>query len=376
MEPHATPTAPPTDAASSPAAPPGPPPAHAGRCELLGEIGRGGMGAVLAGRDPALNRSLAVKVLRADRAGDAGMERRFLEEAQICGQLQHPGVVPVYDVDRLEDGRPFFTMKLVKGRTLADLLAERKGPADDLPRFLAVFEQVCQTLAYAHSRGILHRDLKPANVMVGEFGEVQVMDWGLAKVLTGERRVESAPAAKPQSTIYTVRTADPDGRSQEGTVLGTPAYMAPEQARGEVDDLDARCDVFGLGAVLCEVLTGKPPFEGPTPEQTRRRAAAGDLREAFARLDGCGADAELVRLAKACLDPNPERRLADATAVAAAVTAHRSRFAGGSWSSTPCCLSCWPARPSRPTPKPPSSSLLSAVTPSGTPPPPAWRPWR
>jgi serine/threonine-protein kinase len=294
-------------------------PTHAGRCELGAEIGRGGMGAVLLGRDPELDRPLAVKVLLPGRAGDADLERRFLAEAQICGRLQHPGVVPVHDVGRLEDGRPFFTMKLVKGRTLADLLAERRTPADELPRFVQIFEQVCQAVAYAHSRGVIHRDLKPSNVMVGEFGEVQVMDWGLAKVLTGG---PAAPASPPVSTIRTVRTADPGGGSRAGTVVGTPAYMAPEQALGLVERVDARADVFGLGAVLCEVLTGKPPYRGRGGIDMIQAASA-DLEDAFARLDGCGADVELVRLAKTCLDPKPERRPADAGAVAEAVAAHR-----------------------------------------------------
>jgi serine/threonine-protein kinase len=287
---------------------------------LLHPLGRGGMGEVLAGRDPTLNRSLAVKVLRADHRGNAELERRFLEEAQICGQLQHPGVVPVHDCGTLPDGRPFFTMKLVKGRTLAELLRERQSPADDLPRFVAVFEQVCQTLAYAHSRGVIHRDLKPANVMVGEFGEVQVMDWGLAKVLPRGAPIPPAPSPD-DGAVCTVRTGG-DDYSRAGTVAGTPAYMAPEQARGETDALDARADVFGLGAVLCEILTGDPPYRGRGGVDVLQAASA-DSEDAFARLDGCGADAELVRLAKQCLAMSREDRPRDAGAVAQEVTAYR-----------------------------------------------------
>jgi serine/threonine-protein kinase len=302
---------------------PGPPPARAGRCELLGEVGRGGMGEVLAGRDPALNRPLAVKVLREDHRGNAELERRFLEEAQVCGQLQHPGVPPVYDLGRLDDGRPFFTMKLVRGRTLAEVLRERQAPADGLPRFVAVFEQVCQTLAYAHSRGVIHRDLKPSNVMVGEFGEVQVMDWGLAKVLASRDHQprETPPGADSPGVVCTVQSEAAD-RSQAGVVLGTLVYMAPEQARAETGRLDARADVFGLGAVLCEILTGAPPYRGGRLG-VLTQAASADLADAFTRLDGCGADAELVRLARACLAPDVAARPADAAAVARAVTAYR-----------------------------------------------------
>ena len=138
---------------------------------------------MLRGRDVDLGRELAVKVLLECHEGHPEMVRRFVEEAQIAGQLQHPGVVPVYELGAFADRRPYFAMKLVKGRTLAELLAAREGPGLELPRFLGVFEQTCQTIAYAHSRGVIHRDLKPSNVMVGAFGEVQVMDWGLAKVL-------------------------------------------------------------------------------------------------------------------------------------------------------------------------------------------------
>jgi serine/threonine-protein kinase len=159
------------------------PAADWGRYTLSGEIARGGMGIVLRGHDGRLNRELAVKVLHPQLRDAPSVVRRFTDEAQIGGRLQHPGVVPVYDLGILPDGRLFFAMKLVEGRTLSALLKERPVLSHDLPRFLKVFEQVCQTMAYAHSRGVLHRDLKPANVMVGAFGEVQVMDWGLAKVL-------------------------------------------------------------------------------------------------------------------------------------------------------------------------------------------------
>src|SRR5262249_20638050 len=204
------------------------------RYRMEGEIARGGMGAVLRGRDTELGRPIAVKVLLETHAGRTELVQRFVEEAQIAGQLQHPGIVPVYEMGALPGKRPFFTMKLVKGQTLAKLLQQRADPRQELPRFVGIFEQVCQTLAYAHARGVIHRDLKPANVMVGAFGEVQVMDWGLAKVLPSTGR-EAAPAQEATSVIQTgwpnQSDAEQRDETQAGSVLGTPAYMAPEQAR-------------------------------------------------------------------------------------------------------------------------------------------------
>jgi serine/threonine-protein kinase len=296
----------------------------AGRYELLGEIARGGMGAVLRGRDPDLGRDLALKVLLEEHTHRPDLIDRFLEEAQICGQLQHPGVVPVYELGALPDHRPFFTMKLVKGRTLAALLDERSSPGDDLPRFLSIFEAVCQTVAYAHARGVIHRDLKPSNVMVGPFGEVQVMDWGLAKVLPGQgqaARPEPTPPAH-QTVVSTARSKGDSDLSHAGSVLGTPAYMAPEQARGETERIDRRADVFALGSMLCEVLTGAPAFEGDSPLAILRAAERADSAAALKRLEQCGADEDLVALARDCLAAEPEGRPADAGVVAARLTAH------------------------------------------------------
>jgi len=155
----------------------------AARLQLHGEVARGGMGAVLKGRDVDLVRDVAVKVLLETHQGKTEMLQRFVEEAQIGGQLQHPGIAPVYELGQFADKRPYFTMKLVKGKTLATLLAARKSPDEERTRYVGIFAQICQTLAFAHARGVIHRDLKPSNVMAGAFGEVQVMDWGLAKVL-------------------------------------------------------------------------------------------------------------------------------------------------------------------------------------------------
>src|SRR5262249_53481659 len=199
-------------------------------------------------------------------------------------------------------------MNLLKCSPLAQLLHDRASPAAELTHFLGVFEKVCQAVAFAHSRGVIHRDLKPANAMVGNFGEVQVMDWGLAKVLPEGGIADEAKAMeKAETAILTVRTgpAGSGSESQAGSGLGAPRYMAPEQARGVVDRIDERADVFGLGAILCEILTGRPPFAGSTREEIRARAARGDLADALGRLDACGADAELIALAKDCLVAEP-----------------------------------------------------------------------
>ncbi len=301
------------------------------RYQVSGEIARGGMGAILRGRDIDLGRDLAVKVLLERYVDRPDMARRFVEEAQIGGQLQHPGVVPIYDIGRF-GSQPFFTMKLVKGQTLAALLCERCEPAADRPRFLSIALQVAHTLAYAHARGVIHRDLKPANIMVGSFGEVQVMDWGLAKVLAAngiEDQEKAGEAHQEQENVTTVRTARSSGSfgsfgtdTEAGSVLGTPAYMAPEQASGDIANLDRRADVFGFGAILCEILTGQPPYLGRSAEEVRRKAANGDLADARERLKDCGADAELINLTRACLAPEAVDRPKDAQEVAEALTAH------------------------------------------------------
>ena len=308
-----------------------PPPPSAdiagGRYELLEEIAEGGMGAILRAFDRTLGREVAVKVLQDRYPAGSVIARRFLDEARISGQLQHPGIPPVHDLGSLPDGRPFLAMKLIKGRTLEFLLRDRTEPAADRGRFLAVFEAVSQAVAYAHAQRVIHRDLKPSNVMVGAFGEVQLMDWGLAKVLSDfPGRKPAAPADSECELAAEIRHARGSDRSETeaGSVLGTPAYMAPEQAKGAVERVDERSDVFGLGAILAVILTGEPPFVGETAEETRQTAVRGKVADCFARLDGCGAESGLVDLCKRCLSPERDDRPADGAAVAAAVAGLRA----------------------------------------------------
>jgi PAS domain S-box-containing protein len=233
----------------------------------------GGIGRVWLARDRDLGREVALKELRPERAEHAALAARFLQEARITGQLEHPGIVPVYEVVRRpDDGQPFYVMRFVKGRTLSEAARayhkkRQAGEAGtlDLPVLLNAFVTVCNTIAYAHARGVLHRDLKGQNVILGDFGEVVVLDWGLAKLVGRPDEVPETPPVLPEDA-----GAD-SGYTVPGQALGTPAYMAPEQAAGRTDLLDRRTDVYGLGAILYEILSGTPPFAGPSTDEVLRK---------------------------------------------------------------------------------------------------------
>ncbi len=286
-------------------------PSSPNRYELSEEIGRGGMGIVYRAHDHQLDRNVALKILRETTQKTANARRRFAAEAQIGARLQHPGIAPVYDLGQLPDGRVFFAMKLVRGQTMASQLSARSDTLDDRSRLLTVFEQLCQTVAYAHSHGIIHRDLKPDNVMVGEFGEVQVMDWGLAKSLLEIGTEETNEFNEHDSTNPSPHYWSPSSGSETrvGIVMGTPAYMPPEQSSGK---RGKPTDVFSLGAILCEILTGAPPYTAQSPAEIYNKSAHADLKDANSRLENCDADPELINLAKQCLEPQPENRPADA----------------------------------------------------------------
>lgn len=228
------------------------------RYHLLERVARGGMGVVYAAEDENLRRRVALKVL--DMPGtDGDLANRLIREARVLASLEHPGIVPVHDVGTLADGRVFYTMKFVEGKRLDKYIES----VVSIPDRLRIFLRICDAVAFAHARGVLHRDLKPANIMVGPFGEVLVMDWGLAKILR-RNDLNAAPAADPDATIFEKPKPAPGSNASteisvitdHGTVMGTPGYMSPEQARGDVKNVDARSDIFSLGALLRFLLAG------------------------------------------------------------------------------------------------------------------------
>ena len=229
-------------------------------------IARGGMGVVYAAEDEKLHRRVALKVL--DTAGtNAELTQRLIREARILAQLEHPGIVPVHDVGTLPDGRVLYTMKFVEGLRLDQYVKQ----LDSLPQRLRLFLRICEAVAFAHARGVLHRDLKPANVMVGSFGEVLVMDWGLAKIL-------QEPAATGETVFVSLRNKISGEEETQttvvtghGTVMGTPGYMSPEQERGETETIDARSDIFSLGALLKIVAASA---EAPADQRLPRALSA------------------------------------------------------------------------------------------------------
>jgi eukaryotic-like serine/threonine-protein kinase len=219
--------------------------------EPIEKIGQGGMASVYRAHDRDLDRPVAIKIL-SDLGADGSARARMLEEARIISRLEHPGIVPIHDSGVLPDGRIYFAMKLVRGKRLDEHVHNEMNLNDRL----AIYEKICQTVAFAHAYGVIHRDLKPQNVMVGPFGEVLVMDWGVAKKMG----TSSLPQENP-SSLAANAAASGQSKTVPGTVLGTPGYMAPEQVSGDVSRIDHRTDIFGLGGVLYFLLTRRPPLE-------------------------------------------------------------------------------------------------------------------
>jgi eukaryotic-like serine/threonine-protein kinase len=240
------------------------------RFEDRGEIARGGMSTVRCVFDNLVLREVAMKVLEPTR--DFDQLARFVEEAQITGQLDHPNIVPIHDIEMDEQGLPTrFTMKLVRGETLSDtVIAQnvRTLTGEGLEQLLQAFLRICDAVAFAHSRGVIHRDLKPSNIMIGSHGQVYVMDWGVALLRDMARTVDRTSH---------VRCATDTIPEALGSLTGTPAYMAPEQARGEISEIDERTDVYGLGGILYFLLTQRAPHEADNVEETLKLAKQGDV---------------------------------------------------------------------------------------------------
>ena len=299
---------------------------HRGRYRTDRELGQGGIGKVLLVFDRHLGREVALKELLPSGVEGSGAatpasgrstrrspaELRFVNEARVTGQLEHPGVVPVYELGRRADGTIYYAMKLVRGRTFGQALEGRdlRGRLELLPHFV----DLCHAVAYAHSRGVVHRDIKPENVMLGDFGETVVLDWGLAKVkgqkdLLSGKLAQQADRLQHASAVSTV----------VGVPIGTPSYMPPEQALGEVDEIDERSDVYSLGAVLYELLTGSPPFSGKTAFEVVRNVLGQELVAPSSLEPEC--PPELAAIAVRALHKERDGRYADAAALAKDVRA-------------------------------------------------------
>jgi len=254
------------------------------RYEELGVLGVGGMGEVLRVRDRSLNRILAMKVLHARLMDSPALVSRFVEEAQVQAQLQHPNIIPIHEIGALSDGRPYFTMKQAQEDAFLGRIQQvhrastdtQWRPTKDGTTFrdlIRTFHQICVTMAYAHSQGVIHRDLKPENVLIGRFGEVLVVDWGLAKVLSG-----SSPSSMDElDRIETARSQADGHKTRFGSVAGTPIYMAPEQAHGHTERIGIHTDIYTLGAILYEVLSGRPPYQGGSVDEIIERVRTGDV---------------------------------------------------------------------------------------------------
>ena len=242
------------------------------------ELGRGGMGTVYLAEDRELNRLVAIKVLNTPEVTD-DLRSRMIREAQIIARLEHPGIVPVHDAGTLPDGRVFYAMKFVRGSRLDEYAAQNASLRDRLRKFQAA----CDAVAFAHAHGVIHRDLKPQNIMIGSFGEVLVLDWGVAKIKPQVNVDEHRSGSNLGSSAFT------GGDTNHGTIIGTQHYMAPEQARGEIDQLDERADVYSLGAVLSFLLKDQPKVS-KAAEAIRLKATAHEKEGRYASASELSAD--------------------------------------------------------------------------------------
>ena len=273
------------------------------RMDIQGKIGQGGMSVIRKALDNNLLRTSAIKMIHPEMSLDVNTRRRMIEEAQITAQLDHPNILPVHELGVMSDGRLFFTMKEVEGRTLTEILQNQDYAQRDEKVFfehLQYFIKTCDAVAFAHSLGVIHRDLKPDNIMIGDFGEVYLMDWGISRVKS--KTEEPKPEEKPQRGKYRYRSS-----TERGKYIGTPHYMSPEQAEGEHDATDERSDIFSLGAILYEVLTKDPPYRGKTTIEVLVKASAWDVKPPQDVVK-YNLPARLCRIAMKAMHRDPRRR--------------------------------------------------------------------
>lgn len=267
------------------------------RLEIQSRKASGGMGTIDVALDRALDRRIALKTLHTHLRSNDSAVRMFVREARVTGLLDHPHIVPVYDLGELDSDRLYFSMKLVEGRTLAEMIrALPPGPLETATLYglLEVLTKVCDALAFAHNRGVLHCDIKPANIMVGEFGQVYLMDWGIARIVASEGSGDGNVTSPPSTSDY--------------SVIGTPSYMSPEQARGDRANLDARSDVFLLGSVLYAILTRRPPYSSADRNETITLAACGEFLPPREARKDAAIPAELERIVLRAMARDPKDR--------------------------------------------------------------------
>jgi serine/threonine-protein kinase len=281
-----------------------------GRFQDEGQIGHGGRSVIHMILDRTLLRHSAMKLLSPDLRAYAADRQRFIEEAQIAAQLDHPNVVPIHELSVTERGDLYFTMKLVEGHTMEAMLDGRENEPrsfESVAPYLEILIKVCDAVAFAHSRGIIHRDLKPANIMVGNFGQVYVMDWGMARLVDGRSDVLAGPDYRHKRPSL----------DQHGEVVGTPAYMPPEQAYGLHDETDERSDVFALGATLSHVITGQAPYDefAHDAQQTLLAARSCVIRSAERLSPAAQLPRGLARIAMKAMAADPAERYPTATAL-------------------------------------------------------------
>ena len=281
------------------------------RFEIFDEIAHGAMGRIDAGWDRHLGRPVAIKTLRSDRAKDV-VRMRFLEEAQVTGQLQHPSIITVYELGKIK-GDVVFVMRRVDGLSLKELIYRlKKGDRSLLEKYtlnqkLQIFNQLCQAVAYAHNKGVIHRDIKPSNVMIGDFGDVVLLDWGLCKIIGKE--------------VRSSRSSTERWQTMHGQIIGTPAYMAPEQALGMIDQIAPSTDVYGLGALLYHFITLAPPFSGKSKREVVRKVLHAELTPPSERAPQAGITTALEEICLKCLNRDSEQRYPNASALAEEVKA-------------------------------------------------------